>query len=117
MMEYAKFGIWLDHFGSFEKYIDFFCLNDFVKEIKKDDDKKEYIPWDMTSIIKDGDSYKPTEELKADHVKIKQLMTLCDDCLENMLQWLSNTIRKRSETCAELSTVRIITSRSKITNN
>jgi len=37
---------WFGHFGSFEKYVDFFCFNDFVHEDKNNNEKK-YEPIDI----------------------------------------------------------------------
>ena len=93
MMEYAKFGIWLDHFQTFENYVDFFKLNDFVKA-----SDGQYVPINITTgkaletkdipekkhyLINNLDVNKPIGEIKS---------------LEEVLEWLSQTILKRSET-------------------
>lgn len=40
---------WLNHFETFEDYVDFLMLNDFVFEKRDKDksDKKEYVPIDI----------------------------------------------------------------------
>ncbi len=56
---------WFGHFGSFEKYVDFFCFNDFVHEVKNNNEKK-YKPIDIVNsiLVEEGDKLKGKETIR-----------------------------------------------------
>ncbi len=94
---------WLGHFGSFEKYVDFFCFNDFVHEIKN-----KYKPIDIVEsklnkegelkgkeIIKEKEYFSKNREEFSIYDKDKKTM-------EKMFNNVNILITRRTETMEKI---------------
>jgi hypothetical protein len=86
---------WLDHFGNFETYVEFFCFEDFCPEIKN-----KYAPLDMTQPKSNSNKAEIINESKIENLRKSKFSIYKDlklEEIETMLDTLSNNVLKRSE--------------------
>ncbi len=95
---------WFGHFGSFEKYVDFFCFNDFVHEVKNNNEKK-YKPIDIVNskLVEEGDKLKGKETIRKEEYFEKKredfsIFKKDKDTMEQMFNNVNVLITRRSKT-------------------
>lgn len=95
---------WFGHFGSFEKYVDFFCFNDFVHEVKNNN-KKKYKPIDIVNskLAEEGDKLKGKETIREEEYfeNNREDFSIYDkdkDTMEQMFNNVNILITRRSKT-------------------
>ncbi len=83
----SNLSIWLDHFGDFSTYIDFFCFDDFVEKSKEEKYPKSIFADESCEPKWGKDGINPNIEI-TNNIDFSKL--------ENMLKRLNDRILKRS---------------------
>lgn len=95
---------WFGHFGSFEKYVDFFCFNDFVHEDENNNEKK-YMPIDIVNskLVEEGCKLKGKETISEkeyfeNNREVFSIFKKNKDTMEQMFNNVNVLITRRSKT-------------------